>query len=445
MSNILQITRENTFFSSFPCQSAPECLDGHTHFRSSELSFSHSSTSSSIQLDSKMCSAHCKSNSLWSNFSNIDPSVNSQNTRLIPLKLGSTYNLPSPKSPTYDGALPSPMTRRKSYTNDLENLPSSPSEWKVVMAEVKATYLRRQYKQCARRCRTLLARTKNLPSIEPVYRIYIASYLAYSLEIVASASPKKSTAKLQYYQEALDCYQSATADVEAALCAVDAEINGVSTFDTTSNLSSARSSVDSVFSQYSTSSSVASTIPEEGCQRDEGTDIECPKIRRKKNVSFLFPTPRQTRYSLDHDDPYHPIPPNSLIDSFPIPPSSVSPTLGSDLTPELSTLSLRTDRSLENSPSRENFLDPAKRNHLRQYQCLLYGFRSQFDYHITSTQNRIHNLRHPLTTARDLSNFYSKESEERNMPTMGQSKKRFDSSRYQELCERALKETSLPK
>ncbi|RKF75178.1 hypothetical protein GcM1_235042 [Golovinomyces cichoracearum] len=368
-----------------------------------------------------------------------------QNTRLIPLKLSTTTASHKKNSLSCEEYLNRPKTiNQKQYLKSATShrtFHSTEEELKSVLVEIKGLYFRSNHKQCAARCRLFLKITKDSFNVDPAYRVYLASYLASSLEIMAFTLPNNSSVKTSLYHEALTCYKSALSDLEHALFCVDSAISTSSALNSPSASSSARSSIDSVFSQYSKSSSLSSaTQSEENSPNYMTKRSESPGRRPKKKVSFSLTQCQPLNQSTYHEDSEQSALSKSITDFFPAPPTIQTAILKKRMTLEPAPLNLSRAQSLDTS---KDAISPYcnKISHLLRYKNLLSGFYSQFRDQIKNIQDIIDQVNYPAANVQDMYNPSSRLCAERNYrKTEGWPRKRFDGSRYQELCESVLSE-----
>jgi hypothetical protein len=88
----------------------------------------------------------------------------------------------------------------------------------------------------------------------PLYSIYLCFFTASSLEMTARSLHNHSSNKLPFFQEALSFYKKAESYIEYAFFSAEPNLMHTTRRSISSVSSSIRSSVDSVFSQHSTSS-----------------------------------------------------------------------------------------------------------------------------------------------------------------------------------------------
>ncbi|KAI1004648.1 hypothetical protein K3495_g3564 [Podosphaera aphanis] len=382
-----------------------------------------------------------------------------QSTRLIPLKLSSapveerrsSFHLPYSISPS-EPIKPIRRKSRPTVVTGLCELPFSEKEWKATMHEVRSLYLREQYKTCSSRCKALCDRMK-VSSHNILYHIYLSAYRASSLEMIAFNLPSYSTEKMLLYYEARGSYENAISQLEYTSLSEPA-LSTIPDYPTRS--SSARSSIDSIFSQYSKSSSTASVSPSIESSQISEKRTSNPQQRPKKKVSFSLSIDTSAVWPNESEDYHHALSsPTQLLDFFPTPPSgSCSP-----IPPTPPTISkpclTKTRNSVEyvsppplplSRSQRTSFPgapNPKKLAHLLRYHNVLTTLRSQLTEQKEDVQGIIEkSSTSPPRAKREVTSPFNGSIPDRTerLREMNLSRKRFDSLRYQKLCERALSE-----
>ncbi|KAH7364541.1 hypothetical protein BKA65DRAFT_546416 [Rhexocercosporidium sp. MPI-PUGE-AT-0058] len=408
---------------------------------------------------------------------------------LLPLAGLATISNPAPLNPSQPTkrSRPGPVT-------DLTILPYTQKEWAAVMEEVRMLYSKGQYKHCAMRCKQILDGIKDPYGVHPLYSIYLSFFAASSLEMTASTLHNNSSTKLPLFQESLAFYQKAESFVEYASFSSDPNIafatRQISMYGHASHSSissSIRSSVDSVFSQASTSSMYSAsssiygdspTFEESSLKRSasnssseesEGSRRRSGRFQnRRKKVSFSLQLP-----TLDSETSLELSPkslnPNAaianasssipdastLLDAFPAPPSvETSPCRGSASSPT-------------KSPRRESLSTFFHSQSVARYRKHLTSLKTQLGFHISSIHDQISSLSEVRRPRRSNTptqySFEAGESEEKGRGVSGAEKesrrpelrerieklkesgwkrKRFDGERYRVLCEKALDEVN---
>lgn len=388
-------------------------------------------------------------------------SYNNSKNHLIPLKLAyphdqKRYSCQNTPNQDRSKSCPQPTRRRPrpAAVTALKILPLTENDWNILLEEVKSLYLNGRHKHCSIRCRLILEGIRNSYPVNPIYLVYISYYLATSLETMAFSAPENSSSKLPLYKEALVNYRIAMQELERAPFSADA-IRRTSRLSCLSPRSySVRSSVDSVFSQYSKSSSMTSrsASSDESSQKSEDNESEGPQPRPKKKVSFSASTITSPKNSRKNDD----------LTSLDL----VSPTSFSDnLSSPSSSRSTTPVYSLNKVPSKSSFRDPLeppplalpgnraqtstsspspkRLAHLLRYHDMLLSFRMQLIYHTTSIETIINEMKFhsiPAVKKPTLKFTGSLADRMRFVQEEKRTRKRFDATRYKDLCERALSE-----
>ncbi|KAI1109042.1 hypothetical protein F5Y14DRAFT_445000 [Nemania sp. NC0429] len=117
-------------------------------------------------------------------------------------------------------SLPSSLRQagRASPTNPLPFavIPSSSSEWKDTIHEVKQKYLARKYRSCSMQCSDILENLGDTSAIEPLYLIYLHFYAASSFEWCARPLSSSSAYRTKLLCSAQTHYAEAEALIAAA-------------------------------------------------------------------------------------------------------------------------------------------------------------------------------------------------------------------------------------
>ncbi|KAI2782336.1 hypothetical protein F4815DRAFT_32499 [Daldinia loculata] len=186
-------------------------------------------------------------------------------------------------------SLPSIRTARRGsliQSPTLSIIPSTPSEWKNAIDEVKRKYLNHKYRACSARCCEIIDNLKDTSDVEPLYLIYLHFYAASSFELCARPLSYSSTYRTRLLSDAEIHYGKAEALIQNAEENITRKTRSTSSCSTASSLHSpelspsVRSSVSST-----TFSSPRSSVCSTG---DEAVIKPSPKsgVKAKKKVSF---------------------------------------------------------------------------------------------------------------------------------------------------------------
>ncbi|RDW85062.1 hypothetical protein BP6252_02652 [Coleophoma cylindrospora] len=375
-------------------------------------------------------------------------------TPLVPeaISLKSDQRLPTPPRPK-------PVT-------DLIIMPTTRKEWRSVMDEVRMMYLKRQHKQCSTRCEQVLNGIEDPYRTHPLYLIYLSFYAGTCIELTARAMHANSSEKIPCLRQSLRYYEKAESHMEYATFSADPTIISVTQnrdllSQTTSDSSSARSSIDSVFSQDSTTCSDALLSP----------NSPTSSIFSSGKEDESMPKPSSQKRPQTHNTPgeFEPLPLKVK--------KTVSFSLPSDLSRKKSKSSTSEDPFI--SPASNERLSPSTSSPSQTSPYLLSRAHARYMQHLTSlsTQLRYHQgsvreLIRSIHSARKARRSNSPEIFHEFSPTAGviarggaleaneESKKdlqqrierlkergwrkeRFCAEKYQELCAQAMAELDM--
>lgn len=115
-------------------------------------------------------------------------------------------------------SLPTSRTRSPSISSPQPQavLPSTPTEWKKALNEVKQKYLGRKYRTCSARCCELLETLDDQSKMEPLHLIYLHFYAASSFEMCARPLSHSSTYRTKLLHDAREHYDRAASLVQNA-------------------------------------------------------------------------------------------------------------------------------------------------------------------------------------------------------------------------------------
>ncbi|TAQ89719.1 hypothetical protein B7494_g1958 [Chlorociboria aeruginascens] len=391
--------------------------------------------------------------------------------RLIPLLL--QPQLASDPLPTFQASLSTNSTTppnvppksilRPVPVTALILLPYTRQEWKKVMEAIKSLYLGRKYRDCSARCIQILDSMTDPYRIHPLYSTYLCFFAATCLELTARSFHNNSASKIPMLQKSLTYYNKAESYIEYATFSSDPTILNMSKLlSGSSSLSprspSTRSSIDSVFSEsssYSTSPtfSTSSTDSQDlKCQGPNRSETMRPQpLKIKKSVSF---TPEVATWGTETKPQSleRPTTPetemdegSSLLDAFPLPPSSPSSPLP--------TFPTRTYSSPPPPPANNSLT-----RSLTLYSSDLSSLRTQIHTHCASVTHLITSILEPqnppLASSSDFSHHPASSGWEgvdkdavkkmqlqnriERLRKQGWKRERFCGERYRVLCERAL-------
>ncbi|KAK0729063.1 hypothetical protein B0T21DRAFT_413166 [Apiosordaria backusii] len=402
---------------------------------------------------------------------------------LIPLMLGNRASWLPPPPTTSPTSQTGPKLRRQSTQNTdtwqsyqaqrpkpvkrlslpapapLPMVPYSPAEWKKAITEIKRHHIEKRHRACSARCVEILNGIKEKSQIEPVYLIYLHFYAATSLEICARPLPSSSQVRTDLLHQARSHFNRASALINAA------EESVVSKVRSSSSVSSRGSSCHSPSSSISSRAWTPETPTESvsSCEDLSGRDSS-PK--RVKKVSFSLPKEepiqieipepmiRPDSPTLGFDDFYFSSP--VLQQKLPEPP--VSPKF-QEVEYPLHTIHESEDEN-ENelpspSPSETSEEDDENTYMISQTvdRCCehLSGLRKQLNRHSANLDQWLRSPQPPslvaTTRARSGSaaeelRMLDKQARIERLRKINWERRRFDPTRYEELCEEVMAELS---
>jgi len=290
----------------------------------------------------------------------------------------------------------------------------------------------------------------------PLYSIYFCFFTASSLEMTARSLHNHSSNKLPLFQEALSFYKKAESNVAYASFSADPNLMHATRRPTQHNCSSSissssRSSVDSVFSQNSSTSTSSGLESPTSAENPPPLSPKGPPsvsttsptvLRMKKKVSFSVKTstiPTKSEFLSEE----------TIMDAFPRPPSAEGES--AQIPPEKDQQDLCTFSSYLLGQS------------ITRYRAQLAALSQQLTYHVTSIHSQIATLSDVRRTRRsNLPNLFFEGDREASSAMEGVSREevrlvelrerikrskeqgwkreRFNPERYQILCGKALVE-----
>ncbi|KAI9720022.1 MAG: hypothetical protein M1812_003148 [Candelaria pacifica] len=359
--------------------------------------------------------------------------------------------------------------------------PASFSEWQIALQGLKLLYLKRQYKQCASRCTQLLEEAK--PLLHPAHRTFLLFYCALSNELTARSLHNLSTTKLPLLELAKEYYHSAacylptpepTDDPSDTQDYPHSEVDSPNEDEESPN-----EDEDVPQDTYSTSSSTPSSpttpiYPHDPLRRSSFSSIESASIEDNDNSnsnassiadwssyqdSILLPSPLRIRKAV-HFNPETTLspPPNSIITLSPTSqpqPHSLSPT--SIISPPtyllphsptaylLSTnLCLTTSPSIQFTTQTTHWLRTRAQSRYNTHLATLHPLLTS---HITTINNLITLTKEAQLSTRKVSSGDEEEDIKsqkarriERLKARNWKRERFDKTRIEDLCQRALEE-----
>ncbi|ESZ95550.1 hypothetical protein SBOR_4030 [Sclerotinia borealis F-4128] len=335
------------------------------------------------------------------------------------------------------------------------------------MEEIKKLYLTRQYKQCTSRCIQILDSITDPYRVHPLNSLFLSFYCATCLEITASNLHNNSPQKLSLLRDSLSFFQKAEEYITYADIPIESnDLSPGNRSSSASSTSSARSSVDSVFSSTSFPSTADGLSPVfSPCSFED--DVEkTPTRRRTLSESSVAST--QSTHSADTTTA--PDKPAPLRVKKKVSFSPASPTLITTQNPENVSRIIETiPRAIQYpiTPSRPTISSkyqsptpdhPSLNTHLTNYNLNLSSLTTQLTYHITHINHLINSIQgirkcrrsnqssfapSLFNSSGDLNNNDREELKKREireriekLRNAGWEKKRWDGCRYEALREK---------
>ncbi|KAF7872546.1 hypothetical protein EAF04_003467 [Stromatinia cepivora] len=334
------------------------------------------------------------------------------------------------------------------------------------MDEVKKLYLGRQYKQCTARCINILDSITDPYRVHPLYSLFLSFYCATCLEITASNLHNNSPQKLSLLRYSLLYFQKTEEYITHA--GIPIESNDSTPGNRSSSMSStssARSSVDSVFSSTSFPSTADGLSPFfSSCSSEDDNDEKTPTRRRTLSVSSVASTQStqsaDTTTTADRPAPlrikkkvsFSPALP-TLIFAQNLERSSIIETIPRADQPPITPRPIISSKCQSPSP-----IHPSLQTHLTSYNANLSSLTTQLTHHITHVNNLIDTIQNVRKSRRsnqasfapslfnssgDLNNEDKEEMRRmeireriEKLRNAGWEKKRWDGSRYEALREK---------
>jgi hypothetical protein len=192
-------------------------------------------------------------------------------------------------------------------------LPYTQAEWRKTIGEVKRKYFGKRYRACSARCLEVLDGIKDTSQVEPVYLIYLHFYAATSLEICARPLPSTAALRSSLLQQARTHFDRASALINAAEDSVLRKFRPGSVGS--SRASSCHSPSGSVSSRAWTPDTRVSSPTDSLCSFDDlPLKLSQSPPKRVKKVSFSLP--KEASFQMDAEPFIRPDSPTLGFDDF---------------------------------------------------------------------------------------------------------------------------------
>ncbi|KAM0481345.1 hypothetical protein ACHAPX_003449 [Trichoderma viride] len=322
--------------------------------------------------------------------------------------------------------------------------PSTPSQWKRALAEIKRDFANRKYRHCSMRCQEILGTMKDSHKPETACLIYIRFYAASALEMQVRSLHHTSPYRMKLLLQARDHY-SAASDL-------------ANEDDATKRRPSSRSrhtpfGSDASFSTISSGSSASLSISSlDSCLKSPGS-----RPKQKKRVAFcdvpsyeplhestFEPFIRPDSPTLGFDDDWctrQPTPEPPALYSAPLRPSSGKSQfpLPSPTNSEFSSTQGDDDSYFDPPTAADSFLHARSVHH---YCTVLASLQRQITSHLEWLERDLaaaEKPQPPQIPSEEMRNLELRTRIER-LKANGWKRQRFDVRKYEALRERALED-----
>jgi hypothetical protein len=382
----------------------------------------------------------------------------------------------SPTTPTYAArpkfpkrlSLPTPVT--------ISMLPYTQAEWRKTIGEVKRKYFGKRYRACSARCLEVLDGIKDTSQVEPVYLIYLHFYAATSLEICARPLPSTAALRASLLQQARTHFDRASALINAAEESVLQKFRPGS--GGSSRASSCHSPSGSVSSRAWTPDTRVSSPTDSLCSFDDLSPKSHQSLSPQKRVKKVsFSLPKEASFHMTTEPIIRPDSPTLGFDDFFQPSAAMQqqqeepPVLLVGPTPKFHEIELPLQTIPEHVGTEEQQPqqhqeddDEAETENEDTYltarsvdRCCehLSSLRTQLARHSTSLDQLLSissstnppqspnpsSSSSPTIPARgEAARAADRQARIERLRKTGWQRKRFDASRYEELCEAVLAE-----
>jgi hypothetical protein len=355
-------------------------------------------------------------------------------------------------------------------------LPYTQAEWRKTIGEVKRKYFGKRYRACSARCLEVLDGIKDTSQVEPVYLIYLHFYAATSLEICARPLPSTAALRSSLLQQARTHFDRASALINAAEDSVLRKFRPGSAGS--SRGSSCHSPSGSVSSRAWTPDTRVSSPTDSLCSFDD-LSLKPPQSPPKRVKKVSFSLPKETSFHMEAEPFIRPDSPTLGFDDF-FQPSAAAAAAAMQQQEELAVLAGSTPKFHEIELPLQTIAEHVDAEEQEQQQhgeydepepetayqtarsidrCCehLSSLRTQLARHSTSLDQLLSlAAAPPLQSPKSSSSSPTTESVAmargeaaraadrqariERLRKINWQRKRFDASRYEELCEAVLAE-----
>lgn len=328
--------------------------------------------------------------------------------------------------------------------------PSTPSQWKKALAEIKRDFINRKYRHCSMRCQEILDNMEDSHKPETACLIYIRFYAASALEMQVRSLQHTSPYRMKLLLQARDHYRAAS-----DLAKEDDATKRRPPSQSLSPMSSRHTPFgsDASFSTISSGSSASLSISSlDSCLKSPGS-----RPKQKKRVAFCDvpsyeplhestyePFIRPDSPTLGFDDDWcirQPTPEPPVLYPAPLRPSSGKSQfpLPSPTNSECSTIQDDDDSYFDIPTASDSFLHARSVHH---YCTVLASLQRQITSHLEWLERDLaaaENPQPPQILSEEMRNLELRTRIER-LRANGWKRQRFDFRKYEALRERALED-----
>ncbi|EGO52468.1 hypothetical protein NEUTE1DRAFT_125959 [Neurospora tetrasperma FGSC 2508] len=358
-------------------------------------------------------------------------------------------SLPVPARPSASSSTPAPASPALPVT---PALPQNRSEWKRAVVEIKKLHIGKRYRACSARCIELLDKIKDKEDVrvEPLYLIYLHFYAATCMEICARPLPTASMFRTTLLQQARTHFEQAASLIGAAENSVLKQAwrssgtfssSGSSCHSPTSSISS---SIDSrSWTPETRMSSPTSSVFSQEDLANNTTESANP-MKRVKKVSFSVP---HEEFAFGFSEPM--VRPDSPTLGMDIGffPATVPKVPASQYQEVELPLPINMDsQQFENCEEDDDTLNITKS--IDRFRDQLHELREQLERHSANLDYQLEAMATEPPKSPTGVNGVGKEelraldrqARIERLRRDGWQRKRFDTQRYEELCETVLAE-----
>jgi hypothetical protein len=335
-------------------------------------------------------------------------------------------------------------------------LPYTHDDWKRTINEIKRQHVSRRYRTCSARCCEILDNVRHASQVEPVYLIYLHFYAATSMELCAKPLASTSPYRTSLLRQARGHFDQAGSLIETAMTSVADKMRPESVVSSRS--SNCQSPAESVSSRAWTPETRLSSPTNSVYSFEDLPNKDQAGQKRCKKVSFSLPDQQPVmRISEPYirpdsptlgfeDDYFHAGAARAELPALPSPP----PKAAKDMVDMPLGIGMGMDRLEEQLiPESEEEGEEGFRlaQSVDRYCDHLSGLRAQLLSHTAhldallepKTGHKTPDVLERTSPDDDLRALDRRARIER-LRKNGWQRKRFDASRYEELCDNAMAE-----